>query len=242
MRLIITLFIFIATTIYNKNCLAQAGLSEAQRAAQTEIIANDMMAQQVGVTKDASVKGTAFIVSQWTKGELITAKGVTVTNINLNVNLTTNELYYQDANGKTLVATSGQVLRVAFTDSTAFPFVPYVFKTGYPNIGKQDEKYFYQVLVEGSAELVVKKSKYLRATKNNASGVIVNEYDDYPPVYYVYFKEIMHPIKSTKKSVLAFFDDKQELIERYIESQNINFKKETDLAKIFTYYNTLIEK
>jgi hypothetical protein len=239
MRLTFILFVFTAITGYNKNCQAQAGLSEAQRAAQTEIIANDMMAQQTGINKDASVKGTPFIINQWAKGELTTTKGVTVSNLNVNVNLTTNELYYQDASGKTLVATQGEVLRVAFIDSLTFPFMPYVFKTGYPVIGKQNENYFYQVLTEGDAELLVKKTKILRSTKNNISGIIANEYENHTPVYYVYFKQQMHSLKPSKKNMLSLFPDKEDLIEKFIETNSINFKKEADLITVFNYYNSL---
>ena len=47
------------------------------------------------------------------------------------------------------------------------------------------------------------------------------------------------PVKNDKKSILAALPDKQEQLKGYVAAGNLNFKSDTDLAKLINYYNSL---
>lgn len=100
---------------------------------------------------------------------------------------------------------------------------------------------FYELLAAGKMELL-KKIKVVLIKANYNSTLDVGSKTDTKSLRFELFvyngKEMIKLIKS-KKKILALLEDKKEQINQYIKDEKISVKKEEDLIKLFTYYNSL---
>jgi hypothetical protein len=47
-------------------------------------------------------------------------------------------------------------------------------------------------------------------------------------------------LKRTKSGILDVLSDKKEFIEKFVSDNKLTIKSDDDLAKVFTYYNSLL--
>ena len=105
-------------------------------------------------------------------------------------------------------------------------------------------KYGYlELLINGKAMLLKKYEKSFKynsfATKYNGGGGDRNfHFIDKEKLFYKKGVESAIQVKKRKKKVLEIFGDHAEKIEEYVKENNLRYRKEEDLAKIFQYYNS----
>ncbi|MDO9155442.1 MAG: hypothetical protein Q7U17_01130, partial [Sediminibacterium sp.] len=148
------------------------------------------------------------------------------------LNLYNSRLFTEDDKKQLIVLTSA-VKRIEFLNEGKKAAV---FQAGFPRVDKQKWNSFYQVLAEGNAKLL----KYINYTFTNSmmygQGV---SYKLEPQFYfYVFANNKMHPIKKVDDLVLLFPDWINE-VKGYINREGLKIRKETDLIKIVSFYNSL---
>jgi hypothetical protein len=57
--------------------------------------------------------------------------------------------------------------------------------------------------------------------------------------YYVLADNTLQPVKLSKNDLLAQFGGQSTKVEAYATANNLSFKKEADVVKLFQYYNSL---
>jgi hypothetical protein len=57
--------------------------------------------------------------------------------------------------------------------------------------------------------------------------------------YYLLADNKIAKIKPSPKTVIAALNNKADKVQAYLKSTKIDFKSDKDLAKLFTYYNSL---
>jgi hypothetical protein len=137
-----------------------------------------------------------------------------------------------------MVAVEGLVRKINCFDFSK-DNIQYVFKNGYPGIDKQNENYYYRVFTEGKIELLEKRTKYIRVSKNEYSGEITKEFVEGAATLYIYANGIMQAFHPNKNFVISVLKDKEQDINMFINTNKINFKKIPDLIKLFNYYEGL---
>jgi predicted small secreted protein len=185
------------------------------------------------------ISGSPYINENWSLATIMLTKGKILQQVYVKLNIADNELHYTDSTGKELVAVDGIVKRLEFSNFFTKDKTAYVFKTGYPAIDDKNQFYFYQALAEGKTELLARRSKYIRTAKDDMTGIMTKEYVDEATRLYVFAHNGMQGFNPSKKTILEIMKDKGQLIGSFIETNKINFKKTTDLVKIFNYYNSL---
>jgi len=188
---------------------------------------------------DPDISGSPFINADWTPANIILSKGKAIGPLLVKLNIESNKLYFIDTAGKELIAAEGTVKKIDLINDHSKDSTKYIFKSGYPNIDKQNENYLYQVFTEGKIELLAKKFKYIRTIKNELSGEIIKDFVDGAITLYVYSFDNMQPLQPKADFVLSLLIDKQEEVNTFINVNKINLKKTTDLIKLFSYYNKL---
>jgi hypothetical protein len=188
---------------------------------------------------DPDISGSPFINADWISAKIILAKGKEIGPLPVKLNIESNELYFLDSTGREMVAIEGLVKKIDLTYYYSKDSTKYIFKSGYPNIDKQNENYFYQVFTEGKIELLAKKFKYIRTVKNELSGEILKDFVDGTITLYVYTFDNMQHFQPKIDFVLSLLIDKQEEVNTFINANKINLKKTSDLIKLFSYYNKL---
>jgi hypothetical protein len=189
---------------------------------------------------DPEITGSPFINDKWVSAKLTLSRGKEIGPLLIKLNIESNELYFLDSTGKELIAAEGLVRKVDCIDYYTKDSVRYVFKTGYPSVGKQSENYFYQVFTEGRIELLARKFKYVRNEKNDLTGDMSKSFVDGLTVLYVYAYGLIQPFRSNKTFIATLWDEnKQEVMNKYLSTNKINLKNTSDLVKLFNYYDGL---
>jgi len=196
----------------------------------------DISSKPRGVSElNSSIDGSPYYNNSYCIAN-ITYNGKLFPKVPAMLNLQDNFMIYKDESGQELIATS-TVDRIEFPDcgNTAF-------ESGFPAIDHQMVSTFYQVINKGpKAELL----KYIQFVLRDVAitGLTNSTYTkslDRTDVYYAYIPgKGMTRLEKNAESLLTALSDKKAAIEAYIGSHHIKGKKETDLAEVFAYYNTL---
>jgi hypothetical protein len=188
---------------------------------------------------DPDITGSPFINTNWMPAKITLAKGKEIGPLLVKLNIESNELYFLDSSGKEIVAIEGLIKKIDFINYYSKDSTRYIFKSGYPNLDKQNENFYYQVFTEGKIELLAKKIKYISTTKDAFTGEISKDFVDAAVTLYVYTKDIIQAFQPNKDFILSLLIDKSEEINIFLVSNKINLKKTSDLIKLFNYYNAL---
>lgn len=150
------------------------------------------------------------------------------------LNLADNTVHF-DADGTEMVSAKA-VDRVEFyhrgKENQAF-----VFKSGFPSIGKNSNRSYYQVLDSGKATLL----KHIRIRKretvpyNTATRLTIYDKDDQ---FYIYRDNKMWLVKKIG-DLLEATNDKRDKIKSMIQLSKIRIHDEGALQTVIEYYNSL---
>jgi len=188
---------------------------------------------------DPDITGSPFINADWIPAKITLAKGKEIGSLLVKLNIESNQVYFLDSTGKEMIAIDGLIKKIDFINYYSKDSIRYIFKSGYPNIDKQNENYIYQVFTEGKIELLAKKFKYIRTVKNELSGEIIKDFVDGSITLYVYSFDNMQLFQPKIDFVLSLLIDKHEEVNTFINANKINLRKTSDLIKLFSYYNKL---
>ena len=100
---------------------------------------------------------------------------------------------------------------------------------------------FVSVLADGKLSLFKKTELSLLGSNYNTAMDVGSQSDKYvkKEKYFIKSGDKIILIKKKKKNILNKFKDKAEEVELYATENNLNFKDDIDLEKIFNYYNSL---
>ena len=188
---------------------------------------------------DPDITGTPFINDNWAFAKITLSGGKEINQLPIKLNIESNELYFLDSTGKEMIAVEGLIKKIDYLNYSPKDSIRYVFKSGYPNIDKQNENYYYQVFTEGKIELLAKKLKYIRVDKNELSGEVSRNFVEAAIILYVYANNIIQAFYPNKGFVISLMKDKEQAINMFVDTNKINFRKTMDLIKLFNYYNGL---
>jgi len=100
---------------------------------------------------------------------------------------------------------------------------------------------FYEVIAKGKITLLKKTNLILQPSNYNEALNVGCKEDTYikEDKYYVKSDNKIEKINPKRKSVLKLFVDKAEQVDLFAKENNLEFKDENQLGKIFEYYNSL---
>jgi len=177
------------------------------------------------------VQGSQFLYDNWSNGSVVTAKGKTYDKVVLKYDNYNDKIYFKSENGELLEFVDDIKSFTLQKDG-----LEKLYTKGFPEIDKFSLNTYFEVLFKGGNILLLfKPYKYLTETKAYNSATTEKKFvDNY--AYYIFKIGKMEKFKPSKKEVLALFSDKSEQVNGFIKSSNIDFKSNTDLAKVFDFY------
>lgn len=196
---------------------------------------HDVNGVPLTTSKYEDVTGTPYLVDTWLPGTVKFANGVSYkNNLFLKYNIKDDELYFEGKNNEPLLFIDS-VTEFAITNP---PGVIHHYRNGYKAIGGYSDKSFFEVLADGSVQLLKKTNKTILESKAYNSPTTERSFVEVSQYYLVRFGTFT-PVKRDKKSILAALNDKQPALEKYIKDNGLNVKNDDDLSKLIIYYNSL---
>ncbi|MCF6184691.1 MAG: hypothetical protein L3J56_08745 [Bacteroidales bacterium] len=100
---------------------------------------------------------------------------------------------------------------------------------------------FYKIIYQGKISLLKKTNLQLKESNYNPTFDIGEKSKEYIKTdkYYIYTNGKISPVKKKKRQILKTFNNKAEKVEIFAKRNELSFKKDYDLSKIFNYYNNL---
>lgn len=182
--------------------------------------------------KYSDIIGSELYNSEWRNAEVLLNTGARY-NLSVKYNIYADELFFQRNN-----QTMSFVVPVKEFVFNGNSEKVEIFRNGYPINEDFNGKSFYQVLIDGRAQLLKKLSKQVMETKDFNSSVVKKRFTDLNKIY-AFRDNQFYQLKRDRSSILNIFSDKSNEIAKYISDNKINLKKDDELIKVFNYYNSL---
>jgi hypothetical protein len=102
---------------------------------------------------------------------------------------------------------------------------------------------FFEVLVDGEIPYFRRTKAILKKANYNTALMVGNPNDEIVKrdIYYYLEGNTVIEVPKTRKKILEVFPDKQSELEAFIKQNNLYFKDENDVIRLFEYYNSLFE-
>ena len=186
------------------------------------------------------VEGDPFFMATFRSALIKLASGEEFNNISARLDVYTQMIQIK-LNGDTAkYILPGVISEVIFFDTLQSKPVSYKFQCGYPAVDKLNKNSFYQVLSEGKVELLKSQVKKINKLKNDMTGEVSSQFDNYED-HYVYVNYEIKRLKKDKEYILDLLSDKRKELEAYSTSQKVNFKSTESVKKLIDYYNSIAE-
>jgi hypothetical protein len=188
-------------------------------------------------TYDPEAEGSPFFNENLLYANLVLSKGTLYERVKVRLDFLNEEIQLVASDGKLIVAENGLVHKVDILDSVT-GVVQYRFISGCPPVDRQSGNQFYQVLADGKLQLLLYTRKELVQEKNEMSGEIRKTYKEYADLYTLREGKISK-LKKDKETILSLMDDRKDEINAWLKTKKINFRNNSSLSELFTFYNSL---
>ena len=204
------------------------------------IFLTEVLGKPFNPAANNEISGSAFINSNWKLCLIKLKDGRYFKDVPVKLNIFNQTVHYLSANtGMEMEAPNGLVTEVQMNDTTIESKIEtHLFSGGFKPIDKNDENTFYEVLDTGKARLLLHRKVKLIETKTLGSTVPEKEYQPFRE-YYILINDTLVKCKKSKSFFTELFPDKKELVEQYINANNIKFRSEKDFRALVAYYNSI---
>jgi len=207
--------------------------AQAQLTPQTYYV-TDALGHTVTLNAYDDIQGTPYLADTWAPGTVKLTNGKTYKdNVLLKYNLADDAVYFKGENGSPLLFAS-PVSEFTITDETGNRH----YKSGFDAISGYTDKNFFEVIADGTVQVLKKYKKTVRESRDYNSAVTVKAFVDIIQYYMIKNGKVVS-IKNDKKTILTAIGDKQPELEAYIKANNLNLKNDADIGKLVTYYNSI---
>ncbi|WP_295711618.1 hypothetical protein [Mucilaginibacter sp.] len=220
-------------------CIAGLLVNCFSAKAQTQML-NDNQGKPVMEQNYIDVEGSPYLVPNWFPGKVSLVSGKTML-AKLKYDLIKDELLFQSPRDSLALAFVEPVRSFSFDTFGILEsnLLPLVFSSGYPAVDEQTPASFYQVIADGKVKVLKRYKKIIHSDQVFNSATVTKTFALKDAVYYLLMNDNIARIKPGSKVILTALNDKAEKMQTYIKSAKVDYKSDTDLAKLFNYYNSL---
>jgi len=190
-----------------------------------------------GFTKNYKMEGTPFLLKEFCRASIVSARGKSYNNIPVNINLETSELIFQTPDSQ-MMAVNIPVSRVVFQDCETN--VKRIFLSGFSAVDRLTERSFYQLLDSGTVLLLKSYQSNFSESRGYSESIPTRVYEQ-TTAYYVFLpaQGLVKVPRSIADVPGLFEKEKREKLNNYIRSNQLKPRNEADLIKLIAYYNSL---
>ena len=188
--------------------------------------------------KYPDVEGSAFFIDSFCYANITTSQGTAYEHTQVKIDLHSNDILLITKDGKEMVVQGGLIRNILLVDSSKKDPETYFFRSNYPSIEQNNELTFYEVLSDGTIQLLKHNKKDIAEIKDEMSGEVRKEFVLHEN-YFVCINGEIKKMKREKDFILELMQDKKDNIIEYLKTNKLNFKNTESITKLFEYYNSL---
>ena len=181
--------------------------------------------------KPKKIVGNIYVFENWNNKCTIAIGAEAFKLKNINLNMKTNRFEAQVGKDSMFAFNTSNIDYIYISNRK--------FKSFYmPQINKNRN---FEIIYDGN-DLKVLKGFEVGVKYNEPDPLMVKKnVDNYftTHTYYIKKGEDVTEIKLKKKAILSLFNDKTDLVSKYVKENNLSYKSEKDLNKMFIYYDSL---
>lgn len=203
---------------------------------QTAVTLNDNARSNATILKATDVNSAFLFSKEYLLADIVLTNGKIILGNKIRLNLQDNKLYYSIGPDEEMEV-SMPVKQIIFAVQEGNKTLT-TFTTGFPPVGKLTKNNFYQELATGKVPLLL-DTKFLQTTRVQ---VPVGPVTETTKLENYYGSNGSVTVKITKPEDLTeIMADKLKEVTDYIQQEKLKLKKQSDLVKLFTYYNGLVK-
>lgn len=184
------------------------------------------------------IVGSPYLSDDWAKGVVKLDNGDTYKdNLYLKYNQLNDELYFRSKNDETL-AFVNSVKEFTITYGNDNVIEEKHYKNGFKNIPGANSNTNFEILADGTVQLLKRVSVTISESKEFNSAVIKKAFErNYK--YYLIIGNNVSQVRSDKNTILKVLGNKRGEVETYIKTNKLNLKSDSELAQVIKYYNSI---
>ena len=187
----------------------------------------------LGAKKYGNIEGSPYLLNDWNKGSFKTVSGKQMNSADLKYDIAEDLLVFKGTDNEPMFLSEKVV---SFTIES--PNGPRNFVNGFPKNDKINEKSYLEEIESGKISLYKRYTVSIIDSKGYGSNAVSHLFNQ-SSTYYILKDKNLIKFTPTKNNVIALNEAKENEILTYIKVQKIDFKKDSDLKKLFEYINTL---
>ena len=188
------------------------------------------------------VHGSPFFSDNWLDGIVKLADGKLYKDVKLKYDQVLDEVFFLGKNDAIMVFKSPVLeFKIVTVAVNGFLNEAY-FVNGFAPIDGATEKSYYQKLIyENGSKLQLLKRTIKKIYESRVYNSAITDKTIEPIVFYYISdgKKVLKRIKLDRKSIVKSIGDKQNELEKFMEANKLDLKKEEGLIKLITYYNSI---
>lgn len=183
------------------------------------------------------VEGTPFYNQDYCTANLKVRNGKYYQSIKVKLNLHQNLVIYDAGDGKEMAAIT-PIEKISFVNC-ADPSKNQVLLSGFPPVDGQTSNSFYVLLDSGHVTLLKQIGVNYRDVKYYGSNQTTRVFEQKEVLYAYHPAKGMIRLAKETSAVLSLLSDHRKAVQDYLTDNTISCRKETDLVKVFQFYNSL---
>jgi len=184
------------------------------------------------VIKYTDVEGNPYLYNFWVKGKVTLKNGKIYSNDSLKYDLIDDKLIFKNDDG-TLMHFAEPVR--AF-DLLSKDLKVLHFRNGLPAPNGLNSESYFQIIYDGKIPLFKRTGKFVTESKQYNSASTIKSFNT-TYNYYLLQNEALVKVSLNRKTIITLFGIKEDQLNDYLKLEKIDFKKDEDLNKLFTYFN-----
>lgn len=201
--------------------------------AQSELLPfGDVKRTPLTVIKYTDVEGNPYLYDFWVKGKVTLKNGKSYSNDSLKYDLIDDKLIFKNDDGTLMhFAEPVKSFDLLSKDQTILHF-----RNGLPVTNGLNPESYFQIIYDGKVPLFKRTGKFVTESKQYSSASSTKLFNT-TYSYYSLQNGVLTKIPLNKKTIINLFGIEEQQLNDYLKQEKIDFKKDADLNKLFTYFN-----
>jgi hypothetical protein len=199
----------------------------------SQFLQDRLTGQMLLETANDNIKGTPYLFEEWRTGTVYMKSGAKTTTFPLKFNSYNDQLIFKYEEQAYIVENNVKEFELAAEGGSLR------FRRGLPAVDKNTGDTYYQVLVDGSKAVLLKRYAKILGEAQQYNAAPIKEYTTVE-VFYMYIPGgNIVKLKKDKNSLLDAAGDKRAQMESLINRMDTKMNRESDLIRLLNAYNEL---